>query len=117
LTAEDLDYFVGEFTRAGFRGGINYYRNFHRNWETTPQLAGVRVSQPVLFIAGEKDNVIRGASAEQLTAYMADAVPGLRGVRRFPGAGHWIQQQLPTETNTVLLEFLNAVYRRDGSQL
>ncbi len=111
LTAADLDYFVGEFTAAGFRGGINYYRNFHRNWETTPQLAGVKVSQPVLFIAGEKDMVIRGASAEQLTAYMANAVTDLRGVKLFEGAGHWIQQECPTETNAVMLEFLKGLAR------
>ena len=111
LTAADLDYVVGEFTAAGFRGGINYYRNFHRNWETTPQLAEVKVSQPVLFIAGEKDNVIREASAEQLTAYMANAVTDLRGVRLFEGAGHWIQQQRPTETNAAMLEFLKGLAR------
>ena len=40
LSQADLDYYVKEFTEAGFRGGINYYRNFHRNWETTPQLSG-----------------------------------------------------------------------------
>src|SRR5215470_9081213 len=111
LTAADLDYFVGEFTAAGFRGGINYYRNFHRNWETTPQLAGVKISQPVLFIAGEKDNVIRGASAEQLTAYMAKAVTDLRGVKLLEGAGHWIQQERPAETNAAMLEFLKGLAR------
>lgn len=109
LSGADLDYFVAEFTAAGFRGGINYYRNFHRNWETTPQLAGVKVSQPVLFIAGEKDMVIRGASAEQLTAYMANAVTDLRGVRLFGGAGHWIQQERPAETNAAMLEFLEGL--------
>jgi pimeloyl-ACP methyl ester carboxylesterase len=111
LTAADLDYFVGEFTAAGFRGGINYYRNFHRNWETTPQLAGVKVFQPVLFIAGEKDIVIRGASAAQLTAYMAGGVTNLRGVRLFADAGHWIQQERPGETNAAMLEFLKGLPR------
>ena len=68
LTQADLDYYVREFTAAGFRGGINYYRNFHRNWETTPQLAGAKIAQPVLFLAGERDNVIAGVGAERLTA-------------------------------------------------
>ena len=39
LTQADLDYLVGEFERTGFGGGIHYYRNFERNWQTTPQLA------------------------------------------------------------------------------
>ena len=109
LTPADLDYVVGEFAAAGFRGGINYYRNFTRNWETTPQLAGVRIAQPVLFVAGEKDGVIRGASAEQLTALMGKAVTDLRGVHVFPGAGHWVQQERPAETNAALVEFLRGL--------
>ena len=39
LKQEDLDYLVAEFSEAGFRGGVNYYRNMDRNWETTPQQA------------------------------------------------------------------------------
>jgi pimeloyl-ACP methyl ester carboxylesterase len=93
LTSEDLDYYVGEFTESGFRGGINYYRNFQRNWDTTPQLAGAQVQQPVLFIAGAKDIVIRGANAEQLTALMKPMVPNLRSVRLIADVGHWVQQE------------------------
>src|SRR5262245_33144746 len=33
LTQTDLDYYVSEFKEAGFRGGINFYRNFHRRSE------------------------------------------------------------------------------------
>jgi pimeloyl-ACP methyl ester carboxylesterase len=109
LSQADLDYYVKEFSAAGFRGGINYYRNFHRNWETTPQLTGVQVKQPVYFIAGEKDVVIRGATAEALTKSMKNAVADLRGVKLFPNTGHWVQQERPAETNTVLVEFLQSV--------
>jgi pimeloyl-ACP methyl ester carboxylesterase len=109
LKQADLDYYVNEFTAAGFRGGINYYRNFHRNWETTPQLSNAKVTQPVLFIAGEKDVVIRGASAEALTSSMKNAVSDLRGVKLFPGAGHWVQQERADETNAAMIEFLKSV--------
>lgn len=109
LTQADLDYYVNEFTQAGFRGGINYYRNFQRNWETTPQLADARVEAPVLFIAGDKDVVIRGASAEALRASMAKAVPGLRDVQLVPNTGHWVQQERPAEVNAAILEFLRSL--------
>jgi pimeloyl-ACP methyl ester carboxylesterase len=108
LTQADLDYYVAEFKAAGFRGGINYYRNFHRNWETTPQLTGAKVNAPVLFIAGEKDVVIRGASADALTNSMKNASPGLRGVKLFPDAGHWIQQERPQEVNEAIIDFLKS---------
>jgi len=109
LTQADLDYYVNEFTEAGFRGGINYYRNFHRNWETTPQLTGAKISQPTLFIAGEKDTVIRGATAEQLTTSMSAVCTDFRGVKLFSGAGHWVQQERPEETNAAVIEFLKGL--------
>jgi pimeloyl-ACP methyl ester carboxylesterase len=107
LNEEDLDYVVSLFESAGFRGGINYYRNFHRNWEITPQLSGAKVTVPTLFVAGERDVVIGGASQEQLTGSMSRVVEDLRGVVLLPEAGHWIQQELPEDTNRAVLEFLN----------
>jgi pimeloyl-ACP methyl ester carboxylesterase len=109
LSSEDLDYYVGEFTDAGFRGGINYYRNFHRNWETTPELALARVSQPVLFVAGEKDQVIRGADATRLDALMRPWAPELTKVVVVPAVGHWVQQEAVDETNAALLSFLKSL--------
>ncbi len=106
LTQADLDYYVAQFEQSGFRGGVNYYRNFHRNWEITPQLSGAKVEVPTVFIAGTRDVVIAGANQEQLTAMMSPVVSDLRGVILLPDAGHWIQQELPEQTNAAVLEFL-----------
>jgi len=114
LTKQDLDYYVSEFSRAGFRGGINYYRNFNRNWATTPQLAGVKVKQPVIFLAGEKDVVINGATPERLTAQMTRSCEDFRGVTLYPGAGHWIQQERAAEINRALIDFINSVQPKKG---
>ena len=109
LKPEDLDYYVNEFKGSGFRGGINYYRNFHRNWETTPQLTGARIAVPVTFIAGQQDVVIRGATAESLTTQMSRVAADLRGVTLLPGAGHWVQQERPAEVNAAILAFLRGI--------
>jgi pimeloyl-ACP methyl ester carboxylesterase len=109
LAQQDLDYFVEQFKLAGFRGGVNYYRNFHRNWEITPQLATARVTVPTLFIAGENDVVIAGASQGRLQGAMSRVVDDLRGVVLLPKAGHWIQQELPEDTNAAVLEFLRGL--------
>jgi pimeloyl-ACP methyl ester carboxylesterase len=109
LTKADLDYYVREFDRAGFRGGINYYRNFDRNWETTPQLAAARIKQPVIFMAGQQDLVIAGRTAEALTAQMKRVCDDLRAVTLYPGAGHWVQQERVAEVNRDLLAFINSV--------
>ncbi len=104
LTEADLDFFAGEFKRAGFRGGVNWYRNFDRNWELTPFLDGAKLRQPAVFAAGELDVVakmIPGGYA------MAGAfTPNLKKKVIIPGAGHWVQQERPKEINEILIEFL-----------
>jgi pimeloyl-ACP methyl ester carboxylesterase len=105
LTQEDLDYFVSEFQRTGFRGGLNWYRNFDRNWEITPQLNGAKIAQPSLFVAGERDGVIRMSSPEAMRANMSD----LRKLVLIPGCGHWTQQERPDEVNQELIGFLKGL--------
>ncbi|WP_272952137.1 alpha/beta fold hydrolase [Mycolicibacterium hodleri] len=36
-------------------------------------------------------------------------VPGLRDVRIYPGAGHWLQQERTDEVNAALLDFLRSL--------
>ena len=109
LRAEDLDYIVSQFESAGFRGGVNYYRNFHRNWEITENLQGVKVNIPTLFIAGERDVVIAGATQQQLIASMSRVVEDLRGVILIPEIGQWVQQEAAEQTNAAMLEFINGL--------
>jgi epoxide hydrolase A/B len=107
LTEADLDFFGGEFKRVGFRGGVNWYRNFDRNWELTPFLDGAKLRQPAVFAAGEHDVV----GKMNPTAYeMAGAfTPNLKKKVIIPGGGHWIQQERATEINEILIEFLNSL--------
>ena len=58
LTEADIDYYTSEFTRTGFRGGLNWYRNIDRNWELLAPFDGVLVRVPALYIAGDRDPVV-----------------------------------------------------------
>jgi pimeloyl-ACP methyl ester carboxylesterase len=87
---------------------VNYYRNFGRNWDITEGLSNTRVNVPTLFIAGEKDVVIAGASKEQLFRAMSRVVDNLHDVLLVPRIGHWVQQEAPDETNEAMADFLNA---------
>jgi len=104
LTEADLDVYAGEFAKSGFRGPINRYRNMDRDWHELPQLAGAHIKQPCLFVAGEKDGVI--AMNPQGIETMKANCDDMRGVVMIPGAGHWTQQERPTETNAALMSFL-----------
>jgi pimeloyl-ACP methyl ester carboxylesterase len=106
LTQEELDYYVAEFTRTGFTGGINWYRNFHRNWEITPQIAEAKVECPAYFIAGKQDPVIGGRGE----GFDSPTLLDWRGETVIDDAGHWVQQEKPAETNTALINFLNDVH-------
>lgn len=106
LTEADLDYFAAQFGRSGFRGPLNWYRNMDRNGELLAFLAGRRVEQPSLFIAGEKDGVIqmyRGAYDN-----LESTMPRLSKKVLLAGAGHWVQQERSAEVNDLLIEFLRA---------
>ncbi|MBI2723662.1 MAG: alpha/beta hydrolase [Chloroflexi bacterium] len=104
LTEADLEYFTSEFQRTGFRGGLNRYRNMDRDWEEIPELADAKVTQPALFVCGDKDGVI-AMNPAGIDA-MKGLVPDLKRVVMLPGAGHWTQQERPEEVNAALLEFL-----------
>jgi pimeloyl-ACP methyl ester carboxylesterase len=108
LTQEELDYYVGEFTRAGFRGGINYYRNFDANWHFMKDKDHV-IQIPSAFISGAADMVIAGADVSALTAMMSPAMADLREVTLIPEIGHWVQQEAPQQTNDAILRFIKSL--------
>jgi pimeloyl-ACP methyl ester carboxylesterase len=106
FTEADLAAVVAEYTRTGFRGGLNWYRNIDRNWELTAPWEGTLIHQPTLFIAGTRDPVIAGPMGEAALRQMPQIVPGLKRQVLVDGAGHWIQQERPTEVNAALIGFL-----------
>ena len=107
LSEADLDFFAGEFKRAGFRGGLNWYRNTERNWELTPFLDGAKLRQPALFVAGSEDCVGKMLPGR---FQMAGAfTPNLKKQVIIPGAGHWTQEERPAEVNQLLIEFLRSL--------
>ncbi|MEX0750927.1 MAG: alpha/beta hydrolase [Dehalococcoidia bacterium] len=107
LTEADIQYFVSEFERTGYRGGLNRYRNMDRDWEELPQLEGAKVQQPAQFIYGDHDGVIAMNPAGP--EIMKQNVPNLRSIVKLPGAGHWTQQERPDEVNAAIIEFLKVL--------
>ena len=109
LTDEDVNFYAAEFARTGFRGGLNSYRNIDRNWELMAPFAGLPVTVPALYVAGDRDLVVRFRGAPELIANLTKFVPNLRKTIMLPGCGHWTQQERPAEVNTALLEFLRGL--------
>jgi pimeloyl-ACP methyl ester carboxylesterase len=109
LTEADVDFYAGEFTRAGFRGGLNWYRNIDRNWELMAPYAGAQVTVPALYVAGDQDLVVHFRGMDQLLPNLKRFVPELRRTIMLPGCGHWTQQERPKEVNDAMIAFLTAL--------
>ena len=106
LTDADLDYFVSEFERTGFRGALSRHRNMDRDWEQLPQLADAKVQQPALFIAGERGPLAVLRSGPFGIEPMRELVPHLQDLVILPGCGHWAPQERPIEVSSRLIQFL-----------
>ena len=109
LTEEDFEIYASTFERTGFRGGLNWYRNFDRNWELLAPFADRRITVPALFIGGLRDAVVTGpelAGESPAVQMLGSFCDDLRGKVLIEGAGHWNQQEAPEATNAALLEFL-----------
>ena len=106
LNEEDVNFYVDEFTCTGFRGGLNWYRNIDRSWELLAPYAGSRISVPALYIAGDRDLVVRFRGMEQIIASLKHFVPQLRGTLMLPSCGHWTQQERAREVNDAMIAFL-----------
>ncbi|WP_156764095.1 alpha/beta fold hydrolase [Mycobacterium sp. 852002-50816_SCH5313054-b] len=108
ISQDDLDHYIAEFSRTGFTGGLNWYRNFDRNWETTAELDGAKIAVPCLFMAGTADPVLGFTSTDR----SSEAISGPYRQVLIEGAGHWLQQERPQEVNATLLEFLDGLELR-----
>jgi pimeloyl-ACP methyl ester carboxylesterase len=100
LSDEEMAAFVESFERTGFTGGINWYRNFTRNWERSAGIAD-KVSVPSLMVMAEKDAVLPPSAADGMEAYVSDLEKAL-----VKDSGHWTQQEKPEDVNRIVLDWL-----------
>src|SRR5690606_3791103 len=93
---QDFDVYRKTFAGHGFRGALDWYRNFERNWALTEPLQGRKVEAPTLFLIGNKDPV------KWLETYalerMPNWVPTLEQHEIAP-CGHWIQNEQADQVN------------------
>lgn len=101
LSPEELDVYVRSFERTGFSGGVNWYRNIDRNWETAPGVGATPIDVPCLMVTAEWDPVLR----PEMATGMGALIPDLETVS-IPRCGHWTQQERPDELNRVLVDWL-----------
>lgn len=107
LPDEELAVYAGEFGRTGFQGGLQWYRaSGHADFMREQQLfSGRMIDVPSMFVAGAQDWGVRQRPGG-LERMRDEACSDFRGVHLIEGAGHWVQQEQPTEVTRHLLDFL-----------
>ena len=109
LTEGELAVFADEYGRTGFQGGLQGYRV-----GTDPAYLGElrafsrrTIDVPAMFVSGARDwgTYQSPGALEQMTR---EVCPRMVGVHLVEGAGHWVQQERPDETNELLAGFLRA---------
>ena len=94
MTESELTEFVSAFESTGFTGAINWYRNLDRNWHTLADADPI-LRQRTLMIYGDRDVIPK---SERLAEFVPQVdVASL-------DCGHCIQQEMPTETNRLILD-------------
>ncbi len=96
MSDSELAVFVSAFEASGFTGSINWYRNLDRNWHILAEVNPI-IQQPALMIYGDRDLIPK---SERLKHF----VPHVDVVSL--DCGHWIQQEMPGETNQAILDWL-----------
>jgi pimeloyl-ACP methyl ester carboxylesterase len=104
LTEEEHKFFVDTFSRTGFTGGVNWYRNFTRNWELYEKVPQ-RISAPSLMIMAENDLVLPPSAADGMENYCDDLEKVL-----IKGSGHWTQQEKPEEVSAAIIDWLQGKF-------
>ena len=107
LSEADLAVYVDAFTRTGFTGGLNWYRNLDRNWATTPHLSGARITVPALMVTAEWDVLLPPEAADR----MRPLAPDLETVM-IPRCGHWTPQERPAELQALVVGWLRRRFTR-----
>jgi pimeloyl-ACP methyl ester carboxylesterase len=105
-TQEERDHYARVFRSKGFRGGINWYRNLDRNWETAPAVGVTKVEVPCLMVTARWDPALR----PEMAAGMPALCPDLETVM-IERCGHWTQQEKPDELNRTLVDWLQRRFR------
>jgi pimeloyl-ACP methyl ester carboxylesterase len=107
LPDEELAVYSSEYSRIGFQGGLQWYRNGTDGTNEAEMMlfAGRTIDVPSCFISGKSDWGIYQKPG-QLENMRDHLLTKLWGLHLLDGAGHWVQQEKPEKVSELLVEFL-----------
>ncbi len=107
----DIAVYVDAYRRSGFAGGINLYRNLHRNYEIMKNVDPV-IPLPALMISAERDTFLPPSSADGMEAIVPDLEKAL-----IADCGHWVMWEKPAELNRIIIDWLERRFKSHSSKI
>uniref|UniRef100_F6PJS6 AB hydrolase-1 domain-containing protein n=1 Tax=Ciona intestinalis TaxID=7719 RepID=F6PJS6_CIOIN len=105
LTDYDMRYYVKNFKRTGFRGPLNWYRNYELNWSWMKRFAGRKIIIPALMVTASHDLVLK----PEYSVGMEKRIPLLSRLH-IERCSHWTMQEQPYKLNCGLIKWLDEVH-------
>jgi pimeloyl-ACP methyl ester carboxylesterase len=112
LSELELEVFVNDYARSGFRGGLNWYRAMDLRWEHRRQFEGTPNPVPFYFLASENDTDVEAFHGQDPLGQLASQYSQLRRVEVLPKAGHMLQMERAPEVSALMVEFLRDIHAR-----
>ncbi|MDG1945794.1 MAG: alpha/beta hydrolase [Halioglobus sp.] len=101
LSDEHFEHYVAAFTRTGFRGGINWYRNIESNAAAYPNVGVAPLDIPCLMLMAERDPALRPEFAADMPERCSDLEMHI-----IDKAGHWVNREQAAAFNGHLILWL-----------
>jgi epoxide hydrolase A/B len=102
LSEDDVEQYVAAFSRTGFRGGINWYRNIDNNALVHPAVGVQPLDLPCLMLMADRDPALR----PEFAADMPERCSNLE-MHLIEKAGHWVQREQAAVFNAHLGSWLS----------
>ena len=110
LTEDELAVYAAAYERSGWHGPINRYRAQDLDAADIGHLDDDGVlTQPAAFVGGAEDAVRQFIPGLDLFDMAPNSCGDYRGTTIVDGAGHWVQQERPAETNAAIDAFLQTL--------
>jgi pimeloyl-ACP methyl ester carboxylesterase len=109
ISEAEAGVYVEQFSRSGYRGGLNWYRNISRSWELLAAFDGLKVAVPALYVVGDRDLVLTFRGMDRAITELSQSVPFLQQTIILRGCGHWTQQERPKEVSSAIIGFLKSI--------
>ncbi|KAG8480906.1 hypothetical protein CXB51_025466 [Gossypium anomalum] len=115
VSEEDCKYYLSQYEKKGFTGGLNYYRNINlyiclpstssmnaQNWQLTAPWTGSKIKVPVKFIVGDQDltYMVRESRITYTREVSRRMFHSWEEVVVMEGVAHFLQEEKPDEVST-----------------